>query len=279
MAPWLGRALTAGAVGGLAMGAGLRLAMRLAAVTEGQETVFTPGGTLFLLVAGGSFGLLLGPLYGAVRRWVPGRGTGRGAVFGMVLAVLAGVLLFSDSDSEARVIGAASVNVLSFGLSFTAWGVVAEWSWARLDRWPSAGRAASGAAAGSLAGAATGLVVTAVALGRWTATTSHGVLSLVGSLAGGVLLGLLFGGAFGLGYGLLRTRRAYGPGILALLLVGAWLLLAVSAREEGPMGSPHAAEIVVGVSGALALFAALTSGITRGLEERLRPAVAAEDRT
>jgi hypothetical protein len=78
----------AGAVAGLVWGAGARLAMRIVALAEGNPTEFSVGGTIFILLTGAVFGLLLGLLFASVRRWLPGSGIGKGIAFGSILALL-----------------------------------------------------------------------------------------------------------------------------------------------------------------------------------------------
>jgi hypothetical protein len=99
----------AGAVAGLlGLGLGLRVAMRLIALLNQDDFVFTENGnvvgeitlsgTLGVVIAGGIGGVFLGLLYGIVRSWLPSRGWRRGTFYGALLSAAFGTFLV-DSES------------------------------------------------------------------------------------------------------------------------------------------------------------------------------------
>jgi hypothetical protein len=102
-------AALAGAVGGLlGLGLGLRVAMRVIALLNQDDFVFTENGnvvgeftifgTLGVVIAGGIGGVFLGLLYGAVRSWLPWGGWRRGMLYGALLSAAFGTFLV-DSES------------------------------------------------------------------------------------------------------------------------------------------------------------------------------------
>lgn len=128
---WASRALATGMVPGLiaglvAGGVGSRVAMRVMALTSapaarGLKTDFgatvgeiTPGGTVFLLIAGSVLGMLGGIAYLAVRRLLPGRGWVRGLVFGTLLLALVGRLLISPDNPDFLILSPAGLAVAMF---------------------------------------------------------------------------------------------------------------------------------------------------------------------
>ncbi|MGH2521200.1 MAG: hypothetical protein ACRDH2_01745, partial [Anaerolineales bacterium] len=78
----------AGMLGGLAAGAGARLAMRGVALLAGQPPGFTLGGTLAILLFGVILGLPFGALFASVRRWLPGAWPWQGLIFGVILTLV-----------------------------------------------------------------------------------------------------------------------------------------------------------------------------------------------
>ena len=259
---WLGRSALAGAVGGIGLGVGLRVAMRLAAIFEGQETGFSFGGTFFILLVGSALGLVFGILYGWVRRWVPGPGLLKGALFGFALAVLVDALLLSSSSGEARTIGSPLVNALTFGGSVVLMGVGIEWAWSRVNRRQELVRkVGAGSVAGAAVGIATALLVTALALARWVTDSPEGFWPTLGMVVLFALEGLLLGGVLGLLYGLAHRDGWRRPLLYSVGLVALWLLILFSAGDDGMTG-PDATEITVTISVALAGFGAGTAWLT-----------------
>lgn len=96
-------------VGLVALGGGLRLAMRVVALLNPDTFVFTANGnlvgeitlegTLFILVAGAVAGILFGLAYGVVRSWLPWHGAPRGLVYGALLAAALGTPTLVDGDN------------------------------------------------------------------------------------------------------------------------------------------------------------------------------------
>src|SRR5262245_20334639 len=113
--PWSERLrlLGAGVLSGLGVGLGAalgaRLIMRLIAVALGHPPMFTAA-TFVLLRTGLYNGILMGLLFIAVRRYLPGAGLVKGASFGILLLLLASlpfVLPFLGELPEAPVLGSA----------------------------------------------------------------------------------------------------------------------------------------------------------------------------
>lgn len=83
-----GMGVGAGVTAGVLWGIGARIAMRAVALADGGPTEFTIGGTLLILFVGALFGIPLGLLFAAVRRWLPGSGRQKGLAFGGGLLAL-----------------------------------------------------------------------------------------------------------------------------------------------------------------------------------------------
>ncbi len=125
--------LVGGGVAGLvALGAGLRLAMRVVSLTGGRREV-SADGTMFLLIAGAMLGAIIGlTLAGVLRLW-----RGRGWVIGTILMVFFGSLLLvgSDTRSELQHEGFGIwLNLPMFLGAFLLYGVLA----VRSIRWVEA---------------------------------------------------------------------------------------------------------------------------------------------
>jgi hypothetical protein len=151
---WASRTLAFGMlpgfVAGLIVGGfGSRLAMRVMALTSpaarGFETDFgatigkiTPGGTLFLLIAGSVLGMLGGILYLAVRPVLPGRGVVRGLVFGGLLLALLGRFLVDPGNPDFVILEPAGLAVAMFAALPILYGLLfvplAEWLEPRIAR-------------------------------------------------------------------------------------------------------------------------------------------------
>ncbi len=211
----LGTKLPAAAVGGLAFGIGLRIAMRVAAVMEGQRPELTLGGTMFIVVFGAMVGSVFGPLVlaGADRL-----GRGRPAVASGVLSTLVLLpLLVLVTGDEIFELGSGAVNAVTFGASTFALGAIGKIVEMRIRArdsvWPF--RLGTGMAAGGAAGAVVGLIgapmvawlvdrvdggaphatAPSIRVPRVESITDVAAIA-IGSLFQGLLLGALLGGVF-----------------------------------------------------------------------------------
>jgi hypothetical protein len=143
-------ALAAGvglATGVLVVGAGGRLAMRLLAITSGDEAQgavteagevvgeITLDGTLGFFVFVGLFGGALSALvYVVLQRWLP-RGPYRGLLYGAMLLVVLGARVepLRTNNEDFDIVGPSWVSILTFGLLALAQGAAvasftARWS-------------------------------------------------------------------------------------------------------------------------------------------------------
>lgn len=132
-AAFVGRGMLAGLVcGALVGGVGGRLAMFLLRLTSadavrGLETDdgfaigAVTGATLFLLIVTTALGAIGGLLYLGVRPWLPPRG--RPVVFGLVGAVLGGLLFINPDGRDFTLLGPRWLAVALFVLLPAAYGV------------------------------------------------------------------------------------------------------------------------------------------------------------
>jgi hypothetical protein len=137
---WASRALAKGMLPGFIVGlivggVGSRVAMRVMAMTSpaarGFETDFgatvgeiTPGGTLFLLIAGGVVGMMGGIVYVAVRPLLVGNAWVKGLLFGGVLLALAGAFLVSPTNPDFVILSPAGLAVAMFSALPVLFGVL-----------------------------------------------------------------------------------------------------------------------------------------------------------
>jgi hypothetical protein len=144
---WLGLAAAAGASAGLlVLGPGGRLAMRLLAVTAGDDAQgalteadeivgdITLGGTLgFMIFVGLLGGAFTGLVYVAIQRWLPGP-PGRGLAFGAVLLVLFATRIepLRTSNEDFDLVGPTWVTLLVFAALAFAQGAAVS---AFVNRW------------------------------------------------------------------------------------------------------------------------------------------------
>ena len=145
---WFGLAARVGlATGVLIIGAGGRLAMRLLAITAGDDAQgavteagevvgeISVGGTLGFFVFVGLFGGALSALlYVALRRWLP-RGPYRGLLYGAMLLVVFGARLepLRTDNEDFDSVGPPWVSIITFALLALAQGAAvasftARWS-------------------------------------------------------------------------------------------------------------------------------------------------------
>ncbi|MGI8424727.1 MAG: hypothetical protein ACR2NO_11575 [Chloroflexota bacterium] len=115
--------LLSGALAGLLVGVGARIAMRLIALAGSQPPVLNIGGTLTVLVTGIAYGIAGGVIYGAVRERLPGTGASKGLAFGLLVLLLFGPVYFlADQVGELHV--APLVDIATFSLLFVLGGVI-----------------------------------------------------------------------------------------------------------------------------------------------------------
>ena len=96
-----------GLIAGLAVGLGARIAMRIVALAAGIQPEFTMEGTLFILMSTAVMGAPLGPVFLAVRRWLPGSGRSKALSFGVLVLIFLGIpfLLGGATDPAQRAPG------------------------------------------------------------------------------------------------------------------------------------------------------------------------------
>jgi hypothetical protein len=117
-----------GLLAGLLMGIAARIAMRLVAVAVNQGVEFTVAGTLGIMVVVSMGSLLLGLIFVALRRYLPGAGLLKGLAFsGLVflfigIPFLFGLLGPADEVSD----GPPWLGRSLFGALFLLYGLVAE---------------------------------------------------------------------------------------------------------------------------------------------------------
>ena len=144
---WIALATAAGASTGiLVIGAGGRLAMRLLAVTAGDDAqgrlteadevvgdISVDGTIGFILFIGLFGGLLTGLLYIAVRRWLPS-GRAHGLWFGVLLAVLLSTRIepLRTNNEDFDLVGPAWVSITVYSALALAQGAAVA---AFVDRW------------------------------------------------------------------------------------------------------------------------------------------------
>ena len=129
------RLLAVGVLSGLVVGLGAalcaRIIMRIIAMVLGHTPMLTTA-TFVLLRTGLYHGILMGLLFVAIRRYLPGAGLLKGAVFGVLLLALASlpfVLPFLGELQEAPVLSSAL-----FAALFVATGIVEAAAVAQLER-------------------------------------------------------------------------------------------------------------------------------------------------
>ena len=94
------KAIFAGLIAGLAVGVGARIAMRIVALAAGIEPEFTIVGTLFILILAAILGAPLGPVFLAVRKWLPGNERVKSLAFGALVLVFPGIFFLVDGATD-----------------------------------------------------------------------------------------------------------------------------------------------------------------------------------
>src|SRR3990170_4149118 len=264
----LGQTLLTGLVAGLIIGAGFRIAMRLAAIVDPRAVEFTVGGSLFVATVGIVAGIPMALLYvGVFRRFRGGRW-----VLGVASAALVAVGLVGDPAGEASVVGERWMNAVTFPI----WFLVASLAMGPIFRYAGRRvRLASRLAAGALAGFALGPAaawtagVFILATGRATGNVPSEMGERLGALVGiGVsagLMGALIGMLVATVAVLPRRRTAV---LIAVAAAGGALFWTVAAVQAGPTGllSLGRDRWVTTIGAA---FAALVMGAYAGLAQRL----------
>jgi hypothetical protein len=127
----LGVGVLSGVVVGLGAAISARLIMRLIAVALGRAPMFTTA--TFVLVRTGLYnGILMGLLFVAIRRYLPGAGLVKGVAFGgllLTLALLPFVLPFLGELQDAPVLGSGL-----FAALFLATGIAEAAAVAQLEQ-------------------------------------------------------------------------------------------------------------------------------------------------
>ena len=281
LAARVSRSVPAGMVGGAVFGVGIRVAMRIAAIAEGEGTEFTIGGTVGIVMVGIIFGAAFGPVAVMVgRSWrrhpVAGAALA-GAPLGLALVMLIG-------GSEIFELGNPMANFLTFGCSGAAFGSITAWRVER-RRVESAARPGNGAIViGTVA--ATALVsalmapVTAWVLDRFDGGTRvhpalptlrdprvDGLADLIGgafgALVGGIFIGLALAGI------LIVVRRyvvASGHPVVAIGILIAGVGLLTLLIPDGPRTTGNTVAVATGVVVTAVLVSIVSVRISRWFE-------------
>jgi hypothetical protein len=117
-------ALVAGLAGGVFLGVGARLMMRVMALLGGSSGDFSLSGTFGIMLLAVVFvGFPTGLLFTAVQRWLPGRGALKGLPFGLVVFGLLAVLnpAAGEVDAFANLLW---IVLLGFGAVTVGYAVV-----------------------------------------------------------------------------------------------------------------------------------------------------------
>ncbi len=117
-----------GLLGGLVLGLGGRLVMRLIALAAGLPPGFSLGGSVEVFLTGFFIGLPAALVYAAVRQLIPGPGLWRGAAFGALLFVMLVLFPLPAARSAAGSVGQLPLTLSLFGPLFVLYGVVVEFA-------------------------------------------------------------------------------------------------------------------------------------------------------
>jgi hypothetical protein len=121
--------LRAGAVAGVVLGIGARLAMRVVALSSNRLPEISLEGTSGILMIGTMIGLISGLIFMALRRYIPGNGWLKGLTFGLVVFGVLALLLRTALQEEidpAVAAGRLPIIVGAFGMAFVVYGLVME---------------------------------------------------------------------------------------------------------------------------------------------------------
>ena len=129
LAAGVGKGVLCGLAGVIVVGIGARIAMRIMALTAGNDPVFTFGGTMAILFPTAVFGIILGLIFVFLRKWLPGSGLWKGLAFGLIILLLVGIIFIfdevSNTDSNLRE-GPVLVGIGFFAPFLVAFGVMME---------------------------------------------------------------------------------------------------------------------------------------------------------
>jgi hypothetical protein len=136
--------MLAGLIAGAAWGVGARVAMRVVAVAAGERPEFSLGATLAILLFTAFVGVPAGLVFTAVRRFVSGPAWRQGLVFGVVVLLVLGTLLYrSPFQQEAVELGLLPLTIGMFGPLLLLAGVAVALVHGPLERRLPAGPLAS----------------------------------------------------------------------------------------------------------------------------------------
>ena len=85
--------ILSGAIAGLIGGIGARIDMRIVALLAHQTPVLT-GATMTIILMGAMIGVCPGVLYMVIRKYLPGPGLVKGAIFGFMFSLIIGLPIF-----------------------------------------------------------------------------------------------------------------------------------------------------------------------------------------
>jgi len=195
--------MLAGFAGGAIAGFVSRILMRLSGVMTPQENRFrltenearvglvTADGTLFLVIAGGSLGIVALLIYLAIRPRLPFSGWRRSLAFGALLLLVFGYVIMRPGNPDYHFFGPAWINVITFCSLYVVMGFstaqIYEWG-GKATMWPESVRAhrfsVGAIRAGSLLIGILGIVPTLLSL----VVGVHGLLIPVVALGVGLML-------------------------------------------------------------------------------------------
>ena len=122
--PIVSRAVFAGLAGGIVLGVGMRVAMRVMAILEGQTPAFGWPGTLGIVLV---FGVMLGPVLGlvfaGVQQWVPVRGLWKGVLFSLIVMGVLIALRVAGPEVDAAG-GLWPYALVMFSAVFVVFGLI-----------------------------------------------------------------------------------------------------------------------------------------------------------
>ena len=126
--------ILSGLLVGILMGIAARIAMRIVALVVDQGLEFSIGGTLGIILVVSFSSMLLGLIFVAVRKYLPGTGLFKGLAFGGIVFLCIGIPfllgLFGPPDEIS--VGPPLLGRSIFGVLFLIYGLVVEMIFERL---------------------------------------------------------------------------------------------------------------------------------------------------